>query len=132
MNISETAMGAKINAQREPKNEYVRAVHFMTALFVKRALSIWKRFDFLFQFSSEYREQQKVCKILQDLTIKMIQERREQLLQCQEDNIDMDDNRKKKTLFLDILLNATVNGEPLSDIEIRDEVNSFMFGVSND
>lgn len=36
-------------------------------------------------------------------------------------------NRKEKKTFLDVLLHATVDGKPLSDSDIREEVDTFMF-----
>lgn len=45
-----------------------------------------------------------------------------------DDNGDL--NRSKKMVFLDVLLQATVDGKPLSNEEIIEEANTFMFAVS--
>lgn len=39
--------------------------------------------------------------------------------------------KNKSRALLDILLQSTIDGKPLSDEDIRDEVNTFMFGVRN-
>ena len=34
---------------------------------------------------------------------------------------------KKRQALLDVLLQSSINGQPLTDVQIRDEVNTFMF-----
>lgn len=120
-------MGIKTNIQKEPINEYIESVHFMTKLLLKRTLSYWKANDFLFQFCEDYKKQQKAVKILNDMSIKLIQERKKYLLENQH-NLE-NNGESKKSIFLDILLASNFNGEPLSDEKIKIEVNNFMFGV---
>lgn len=118
----------------------------------------FKRTDFLFMFSKDYWLQRKYLKVLHGFTYKMIEERRRLLEQNKESlqsyTEDSDDvlgktllrhlyndsrlicffnviGKKKKLAFLDMLLLSTIDGKPLSDIDIREEVDTFLFEVSD-
>lgn len=94
--------------------------------------SIFLREDFLYQFSDLYKEQKRALKTLHDFTDKVIVERRNKILtQNNNSNANVDESigLKRKMAFLDILLQATIDGKPLSDLDIREEVDTFMFEV---
>lgn len=121
--ISETAMGTKINAQDQPGSEYVSAVKEMSMIVFRRAYSIHSQFDWIFPFTGLYREQKKLLRVLHGFSSQMIGLRRAQLM-----NEVVQKKEGKKLCFLDLLLNANGNGASLSDTDIRDEVDTFMFG----
>lgn len=97
------------------------------------------RYPFLFQYSKLAQRQNIALKILHDFTDKVIHRRRQELLNqginnnklMEEETNDeyTDIGIKKKKAFLDILLQSSVNDEPLNDMEIREEVDTFMFEV---
>ncbi|XP_037041423.1 cytochrome P450 4d1-like [Bradysia coprophila] len=120
--ICESAMGVNVNAQRNSDSEYVNAVDKMMSILNRRCFSIPHRLDLSFKFTSAYREQTNCLKILHSFTDKVIKERRKRLL---ESSANMDETKSKKTL-LDILLQSTIDGKPLTDKEIREEVDTFM------
>lgn len=80
-----------------------------------------------------YRTEQKGIKLVHDFTEKIIAEKQNSLALAQKSqNIEHKDDSlelgaKSRMAFLDVLLQATVNDQPLSDKQIRDEVNTFMF-----
>lgn len=95
--------------------------------------SVFLREDFLFRFTGLYNEQKRALKTLHDFTDKVINERRNAILtnssDKHNDNVDESIGIKKKMAFLDILLQSSINGKPLSNSDIREEVDTFMFEV---
>lgn len=98
------------------------------------------RYPFFFQFSKLAKRQNIALKILHDFTDKVIFRRRQELLNKGINNNKLNDELdddfadlgiKKKKAFLDILLQSTVNDQPLTDLEIREEVDTFSFEVDN-
>lgn len=118
--ICEASMGVKIQAQEAPESEYVNAVKDMSMIIFKRFFSVLKAFHWTFPFTGLYREQKKALKIVHGFSDEVIRVRRAQLM-----NGSVDPEQKK--CFLDILLSATIDGKPLSNADIREEVDTFMF-----
>lgn len=75
--------------------------------------------------------EQKALKVIHEFTNSVIVSRRKQLLEMQQkqDNepTDNDVGIKKKMPLLDMLLQSTVDGKALTNEDIREEVDSFMF-----
>lgn len=67
-------------------------------------------------------------KILHGLTDKVISERRNKLLEGNVSRKNCDKSTTNNTL-LDILLQSTIDGKPLTDLDIREEVDTFMVEV---
>lgn len=93
------------------------------------------RIDAIFMFSALCFKMNRALKILHDFTDNVIQERRKELLNGNDrvaDQLagDEDIGTKRKMAFLDILLQARIDDKPLTDLEIREEVDTFMFEVS--
>lgn len=85
--------------------------------------------QFVYQFSELYRKEQKVLKILHGFTDNVIKTRRDELIKRGDNKALIDDfGVKEKKALLDVLLQATVDGKPLNNTDIREEVDTFMFG----
>ncbi|KNC25621.1 Cytochrome P450 4d1 [Lucilia cuprina] len=128
--ICESAMGVSVHAQTNADSEYVRAVKTISTVLHKRMFDILYRFNLTYQFTKLAREEKKALAILHGFTEKIIVQRREELLKAQ-DNVtethEDDIGTKRKMAFLDILLQSEIDGKPLSNLDIREEVDTFMF-----
>ncbi|XP_037818738.1 cytochrome P450 4d1 isoform X2 [Lucilia sericata] len=128
--ICESAMGVSVHAQTNADSEYVRAVKTISTVLHKRMFDILYRFNLTYQFTKLARDEKKALAILHGFTEKIIVQRREELLKAQ-DNVteshEDDIGSKRKMAFLDILLQSEIDGKPLSNLDIREEVDTFMF-----
>nr|CAQ57674.1 cytochrome P450 [Nilaparvata lugens] len=124
--ICESAMGTTVNAQEKKDSDYVRAVYEVSELILYRALRPWLYAEFIWKMSSHGKAFYRNLKTLHDFTNKVIVERREATSKKCSLN-ESDDGVGKKKAFLDLLLEATENGHELSQADIREEVDTFMF-----
>uniref|UniRef100_A0A1I8NHL3 Uncharacterized protein n=1 Tax=Musca domestica TaxID=7370 RepID=A0A1I8NHL3_MUSDO len=131
--ICETAMGIKKNAQMQSESEYVKAVQQICHILHKRSFSFWQRNNIFFKFTQDGRKRDACLKILHDETDRVIKLRRKMLEDSKitsmleaEKSCDSF-GQKKRFAFLDMLLISQMEGVPLTDREIREEVDTFMF-----
>lgn len=123
-------MGVNINAQQHPSSEYVKSVKEMCRIVITRGMSFIKHNDFLYKFTDDYVKEQKALKILHGLSTSVIKQRKQELLEKKEDNTDTSKEFGMKTrkAFLDLLLEfSQKEKDPLTDEELREEVDTFMF-----
>ncbi|XP_050306332.1 uncharacterized protein LOC126743338 [Anthonomus grandis grandis] len=129
--ICETAMGVKMGAQQKNNQEYTEAVRGMCEIFTTRNASLWQGFEFLFRFSKDYKRQQKCLKVLHDFTNNVIERRKQELEKKHSETTEEATDelgRKRRKAFLDLLLESKdENGQPFSQEDIREEVDTFMF-----
>nr|XP_012222591.1 PREDICTED: cytochrome P450 4C1-like [Linepithema humile] len=136
--ICKTAMGTSLKEMGEFQQEYRHAVHQIGKIVIKRLMKIWIHSDVVFSFVPMGRMQAKCLKILHGFTEKIITERKQhhkstngQYLKQFENGSIIDDEevigtQKKRLAMLDLLIAASQNNE-LSDLDIREEVDTFMF-----
>ncbi|XP_023307623.2 cytochrome P450 4d2-like [Lucilia cuprina] len=133
--IAETAMGVKVNAQEQPGLEYVQAIANLSRIMADGFVKPSQITDFLFRLTApkQYEEAKRCIKVLHKFTTDVIEQRRLALEQSIKDDTfkneseDSDLNTKKRMALLDVLLQSTINGAPLSNEDIREEVDTFMF-----
>lgn len=94
--------------------------------------------DFIFKLTKMSSEFNKSLKIIEDFNNEIITQRRKELANRQlEDDQDIkeDDDqeniylgtKKRKMVLMDILLQSHIDGKPLTDDEVREEANTFLF-----
>ncbi|XP_016995691.2 cytochrome P450 4d1 isoform X2 [Drosophila takahashii] len=133
--ICETAMGVSINAQSNADSEYVQAVKTISMVLHKRMFNILYRFDLTYMLTPLARAEKKALDVLHQFTEKIIVQRREEIIRggnggdqgSTGSTEDADVGAKRKMAFLDILLQSTIDERPLSNLDIREEVDTFMF-----
>ncbi|XP_072030424.1 cytochrome P450 4A24-like [Amphiura filiformis] len=114
------------NCQINEDNSYIKSVYALSELFIARMRYVPYHNDFIFRLSPMGRKYYGHCKIVHDKADATIRERRAELERMKKGGLD---SRKGKYLdFLDILLKAKdEDGNGLKDLEIRQEVDTFLF-----
>ena len=120
------------------KHPYIKAVYDVVDLITRRGLRhpVY-RMDWLYALTHDGRRMKDVCKFLHEHSEKIIRERKKVLgLDKSDEGIDRDTTKvlesaakqRKYLDFLDILLTAKdEEGNGLTDLEIRNEADTFMF-----
>ena len=128
--ICETAMGKSINAQEDSDSDYVRAIYSASDIVFKRQRSPWLWDDLLFSLTPMGIKFKGLLKVLHNFTDNVIKERKEEYKAKDGNSPGKDTDElglKKKQAFLDLLISASDDGRNLSDRDIREEVDTFMF-----
>ncbi|XP_044270353.1 cytochrome P450 4d2-like isoform X2 [Tribolium madens] len=125
--ICETAFGTELNAQAKCNPKYVEAVTGFLEIFTLRFFSAWLRHPLIFRFSDKYKKYVEYLKILHDFTNTIIKKRKEEFKLLQDTPKISEEGIKRRAALLDMLLEVSDNGKNLSDEDIREEVDTFMF-----
>lgn len=126
-------MGTQVDTQNGNNFEYTKAVKKYLEILLKKQFSIIKRFDCFFKHTNDYKLLRQLVITLHDFTNSVIRRRREELMQNAEllqRNENTDSGAKRKEVFLNLLLQVKDEGVSLSDEDIREEVDTFMFEVT--
>lgn len=134
--ITETAMGVQVNAQSDPEFPYIKALKSVVYIQPDRMLKFSQRYEWLFRLTAPllHRKLMNDIRIMHDFTDKVIRERRSALERAIADGSyrplslgDEEIGSKSQMALLDILLQSSIQGAPLSNADIREEVDTFMF-----
>ena len=114
---------------------YVKAIYRLVLLVTQRSLSILYQYDFIYWLTADGREMKRSCDLVHEYSKQVVQTRKK-ALGLEDAGTGRDHNRaleiakrdRKYLDFLDILLTAVdEDGNGLTDTEIMDEVDTFMF-----
>nr|CAH7760909.1 unnamed protein product [Callosobruchus chinensis] len=96
----------------------------MTKIALHRIMSPWKRFDYFYKFTNEYQQQKEALKKIDAFYEEIISNKRKIAAM----NSVKQEKEESKQDFLDQLLQHQENDNTFSDRDIKDEVNTFLFG----
>lgn len=125
--LQETAMGISVEAQEHSQSTYIRNVRLMTRIMMERSTTLKYQYDFLYFFMLNYWRERKALKILHDFISDIIKKRRESLAGKSGGLRRNSTGIRPPVSFLDILLRCNVEGRPLKDSDIREEVDTLVF-----
>jgi cytochrome P450 len=126
--ICETAMGEKLNAQKNSDSEYVKAVYSFGEILLRRIVDPWLRSELIWKLMYG-RKEKKFLKTLHDFSEGVIRQRRKDRLSAipQRDNQSTAFSGRRRLAFLDLLLEVSEDGQQLTDVDVREETDTFMF-----
>lgn len=101
-----------------------------------RSTDAFLRYDFFFKRSKNYEKQTEALKIIHGFSRDVARQKRAKMETMETDEqtgtFDSDDvGLRKREVFIDILLKSTIDGKPLTDSEICEEIDNLMFAVIN-
>ncbi|XP_039307311.1 cytochrome P450 4C1 [Solenopsis invicta] len=134
--ICETAMGTSLQRTGLFQQKYREAIHQIMETLLYRAVRVWLH-GWIFWLTPLGRKQIKLLKVMHGFTEKVIAERKDYykrtngqyLKNLNKDTIEDEAEigvRKKRLAMLDLLI-QTAQENHLSDLDIREEVDTFMF-----
>lgn len=119
-------MNVSINAQTE-ECDYEKNIKELTSLLMWRIFNSFAASDFIFKyfFWNKYRQQTLLIEKVHKFTNDIIEKKRKEIKApvASEDNVGI----KKRMALIDVLMQATIDGELLSNEAIRQELDSFAF-----
>ncbi|XP_012062915.1 PREDICTED: cytochrome P450 4C1-like [Atta cephalotes] len=129
--ICETAMGVDVQAQ-EVVNKYVSTVHQASLLIIDRMIQPWYWIDWLYYLLPAGKQFKSTLDILHGFTKKVISkkkvERQSQNTKLENEDNEFNIDKRKRKAFLDLLLDQNEKDDtPLTDDELRAQVDTFMF-----
>ncbi|XP_020284873.1 cytochrome P450 4C1-like [Pseudomyrmex gracilis] len=128
--ICEAAMGVNIYAQ-ESDSKYVLLAKKASEMAIQRFFRPWYTSDLLYFLTPTGKENKAVLNGLHEFSESIIRKRkieRSKTDYANLNNTDNDNTIKRKKVFLDVLLDQNEKDDtPLTDDEVRSQVDTFMF-----
>ncbi|XP_011871719.1 PREDICTED: cytochrome P450 4C1-like [Vollenhovia emeryi] len=130
--ICETAMGVNIRAQ-ETVTKYTSTVHTASRLIMDRILRPWYWIDSLYYSLPAGKEYQSTLNTLHGFTKEVISKKKaerqsQSYTELQNEDDEFNIGKRQRKAFLDLLLEQNAKDDtPLTDDELRAQVDTFMF-----
>lgn len=123
-------MGIQVNSMSQKSSSYIDAIYGICEEVIHRITKFWLRFDWLYNKTKHGKAFAEYLAVLHGTTYKIINERKRALSREQDSEKKASENdlgEKKRKAFLDLLLELSQNGTVLTDEQIREEVDTFLF-----
>ncbi|CAK1553506.1 unnamed protein product [Leptosia nina] len=126
--VLETAMGVQINAQDNHENSILTATNHALYYACERIFQLWLQPDWLYKFFPQHAKLKSATKVIHEFTDGIIQKKREQIEEekKQGEVKGGDAKRNKDLTFLDQLVTQSGGANGYSDVELREEVLTFI------
>ncbi|XP_042241114.1 cytochrome P450 4C1-like isoform X2 [Homarus americanus] len=126
--LCESAMGRSVNAQDSDQSDFIKAVFGMGRIFRYRKFRPWLHSDFMFWLLGYAKQMDAHLKVLHDMSYSTIKERRKARLNTNTAHHDQEVlGKKNRLVFLDLLLEYADKTPGITDEDIRQEVDTFLF-----
>ncbi|CAL1271327.1 unnamed protein product [Larinioides sclopetarius] len=131
--ICQTAMGVRINAQTNENKEYVKALHEVTEAITNRPFRPWLYPDIIYYMTTEGKRYKSYLQCMHGLTRKVIKEKKAEMLEhntSKEEKETTGDTLfpvQKRKAFLEYLLEYHFKDPSLTEEDIKEEVDTFLF-----
>ncbi|XP_071445151.1 uncharacterized protein [Hetaerina americana] len=131
--ICESAMGIKLDREKKEQRDYIAAIYRFGEVLYQRATTPWYTLDWVFGLTPLGREHKRILAVLHSFSENVIKSKKSEYInnktaRAKELNGSMEKPSKKKLkAFLELLIELAVDEKLLTDEEIREEVDTFMF-----
>uniref|UniRef100_A0A182PZ35 Uncharacterized protein n=1 Tax=Anopheles epiroticus TaxID=199890 RepID=A0A182PZ35_9DIPT len=129
--ICETAMGVGMDEEKQSSQQayYTQIVEELSSILYWRMFNVFVNFDAVFRLTRTSRRFKELVSKSWNFTLDMIEKRRKinELETSINERNEGETYGKRKRALLDTLLEARIDGKPLTDEEIREEVDTFTF-----
>uniref|UniRef100_A0A182SNB0 Rho-GAP domain-containing protein n=1 Tax=Anopheles maculatus TaxID=74869 RepID=A0A182SNB0_9DIPT len=133
--ICETAMGVGMDGGSHDTQQayYTQIVEELSSILYWRMFNVFVNIDALFRLTRTSKRFDELVQKSWNFTLDMIDKRRkineleEQKIEGRAERDEDESFGKRKRALLDTLLEARIDGKPLTDEEIREEVDTFTF-----
>uniref|UniRef100_A0A1I8PSP6 Cytochrome P450 n=1 Tax=Stomoxys calcitrans TaxID=35570 RepID=A0A1I8PSP6_STOCA len=124
--VCENATGVPSNSLDNQPSKMHAAIADLCDVIQERTFSIVKRFDTLFYLTPYYSKQRKALRSLKTEINQIVEERRTQMKSADK-GLSNEKNAAELKPFVNVLLNAKLDGRELKFREIFEEISTFIF-----
>jgi len=130
--VCESAMGVDVNAQTTD-SKYYKCLCKYTDVLAKRLFNPFLHPDFIYKFTKDYKTTEECAKYIVDFVESVIKRKKQEYVQNKAKRLSkpQSDNEPNKKMFLEMLLDLNDNGANFTDVELKDEVNTFVAAASD-